>query len=103
VSGWSDSGTARGLERAEAATPEESDIGEFIDRLRQATQRALLNDQAKRLDDAIAPPVPNSRTEERLKRLVLSASKPSSRRRTTGGCSTSPSGPARRCRSSSNA
>jgi DNA sulfur modification protein DndD len=61
------------LERAEAATPEESDIGQFIERLRQATQRAtLLNDQAKRLDEAIAPADADLKdAEARLERLVL--------------------------------
>lgn len=61
------------LERAEAATPDEADIGHFIDHLRQATQRAtLLNDQAKRLDDAITPVRAELKdAEERMERLVL--------------------------------
>jgi DNA sulfur modification protein DndD len=61
------------LERAEAATPEEADIGRFIDQLRQATQRAtLLNDQAKRLDDAIDPARAELKdAEDQMERLVL--------------------------------
>jgi DNA sulfur modification protein DndD len=61
------------LDRAEAATPEESDIGQFIERLRQATQRAaLLNDQAKRLDEAIAPlRTELKEAEGQMERLVL--------------------------------
>jgi DNA sulfur modification protein DndD len=61
------------LERAEAATPEESDIGQFIERLRQATQRAtLLNDQAWRLDEAITPARADLEDAEgRMERLVL--------------------------------
>ena len=61
------------LERARAATPEQSDIGEFIERLRQATERAaLLNDQAKRLDEAIAPARAElEEAEKQMKRLVL--------------------------------
>ena len=61
------------LERAEAATPEEADIGHFIDQLRQATQRAaLLNDQAKRLDDAITPAHAELKdAEAQMERLVL--------------------------------
>ena len=61
------------LERADAATPEESDIGGFIERLRQSTQRAtLLNDQAKRLDEAIAPARAELEEAERqMERLVL--------------------------------
>jgi DNA sulfur modification protein DndD len=61
------------LERAEVATPDEADIGRWIDQLRQATQRAaLLNDQAKRLDDAIVPArVELKDAEEQMERLVL--------------------------------
>jgi DNA sulfur modification protein DndD len=61
------------LERAESATPEESDISLFIERLRQATQRAtLLNDQARRLDEAITPArVELKEAEGQMERLVL--------------------------------
>ena len=61
------------LERAEAATPEETDIGHSLDQLRQATQRAtLLNDQAKRLDDAITPAHAELEdAEARMKGLLL--------------------------------
>lgn len=61
------------LERAEAATPDEAEIGRFIDHLRQTTQRAaVLNDQAKRLDDAIAPARAEFQdAEEQMSRLVL--------------------------------
>jgi DNA sulfur modification protein DndD len=60
------------LERAEAATPEESDIGQFIERLRQATQRAaLLNDQAERLDETITPARAELKeAEDQMERLV---------------------------------
>jgi DNA sulfur modification protein DndD len=61
------------LARADAATPEESDIGQFIERLRQATQRAtLLNDQARRLDEAIIPARADlAGAEAQMERLVL--------------------------------
>jgi DNA sulfur modification protein DndD len=61
------------LERADKATPEKSDIDRYIDRHRQATQRAaLLNDQAKRLDEAIAPEKASLKeAEAQMERLVL--------------------------------